>query len=1799
MDEVDGIEVLFDTTRQRFERKDAMPSLVTKEVKLPPTVKELATDLWNTHYLLHPDRKEKMFWDGFVGILIFYSVLVVPFRIGFSQPACEGTAGYIFEWMVDAFFFLDICVAFDTAYIDKEDFIITDRYKISKHYLATWFAIDFTSTMPIDTIVSAVAESSSAPAAADSAEVAAVSGGCGADTGAAGSVKLVKVLRLIRLMKLMRLLKLGKSFKRYMAALGISQATGKLLKLFCGVIFLSHLLACCWFYIGYEGYVGVSGPDSWVKSFFGETDPIGEGEDPGSAYITSMYWTIATMTAVGYGDISATNDVERFFSILTQVLGAAFFGFIVGSMSSLMDTMDLQSVQRKEKVGMIKAYMRDRALPRDLSARVLTYYHYYLERVSSFEETDILSELSNNLRAQVMVEANAPVLFSIRLFRQLDRRFYALIFTKLKPLLALSEEVVAQQGFTATEMYFLQSGTVEQFVTVPAIHKRKSLSSKKKKTRRYGSTIGVFKAIGSGLKNTAKRTSMMIKSSGAAKRSPQRPANTVATWQQDRARRILEEEKEGEDEDVPERGVTGASSASGGEAQGQSNSIEDYSVTELDSLAAGMVEEMAESGFFPGAAAASAEPSPTSPARDVRPEASDRVSSQGSGGSSDEANEAAQLQNSTSGNIGSLPRTDSSSTGSTGSPAGSPAGSTTDPGMNRSATIEMKSLPVRKIKLMTYDDLDDIKVAEHTSGSHFGEVALLQYRLRISSFRSRGYSNLFCLSLHDLNDSLMECPSLNHSMPGIAKTRATLVRHIKQVMMKVSPEEAAAEAAAAAAAAGEVVQQPLEGQQQQQQWQQPPGGSGGHAPSGIRGEREGGAEIRITDKIRERYSLPRAALDAYNTALPENIVPTFYRRPTVLLPNRFLSKQQFKERSATQRDVQRQRATRRKSLVAEYKRSEERETARRRSLVGDDASGMALVAMNADTERRRSSVMLKDRSGSSSSSSSSSKANRGRGGRREEQGRDPLPAFVGAASASDGAGGDRGDAGSAGSPSIRREAMEPLGVIAEPVEPFDPRADAERSMQEPFDADCLIFHPHAPWRTQWDLGVGALILYSVLIIPFRIGFGVDCTHIVAFVFDCLVDIMFFLDIILNFRTAYFDRERVSGRDREMTAQRHRDVAGIVTKPLKIAKRYLRGWFWIDIVSTVPIDMIVQASLTGTVGGCGGQSEVRSIKLVRVLRLVRLVKMVRVLKLAKAVSVLEEEFDVSPTLIRLAKLCMQMAFFAHLMSCSFFFTYSQFSYHPTWVGSYAPEVSAPNELYTTNRSSALTGVACGSWIDSECHSGRGDRGPYDSYAAAIGDLDGDNINDVVVVNRHQRNQLFLSGTAGDQTHTLVADSPIATSYVMVDYAGEGHEGAGGWQGTGMGWGPGFSHGVAIADVNGDSFNDIIVANYGQPNELFLGDGKGGFTVQHCWNPMSDKSPCPDSPVSSHSMEVVAADLNGDGAADLVVANTGAANELFLSDGAGNLVLQPNSPLATEQLTKYGGTQPEATASHGVAIADVNGDSHSDIIVANFGQPNQVFLGDGEGNLALDASSAISQDYPVDDDGNSPHGFSEAVDAADLNGDGAADVAFANAASANELFISDGNGGHALEKTSPMYNSKVDRSWAGSHSYSYGIALANLTSDSKPDVLVVNQLIKHRLYRNVYNSSTGVFGLTLDTDRQDADNSIYTENQKTLSGGTPGDMGWSFGLAVGDVNGDGYNDVIVLNRGQFGIHRASLGSKVRAATQLHFPRLLAISYLFRVVFPPSCPGHKIDQNSTPPRHDLVAWDLPRPPMGSAAT
>jgi hypothetical protein len=59
------------------------------------------------------------------------------------------------NYSIDFFFFIDIIVNFNSAYIDESYEVIDDRKKIAKSYLVSWFLIDFLSIVPFELVVTA------------------------------------------------------------------------------------------------------------------------------------------------------------------------------------------------------------------------------------------------------------------------------------------------------------------------------------------------------------------------------------------------------------------------------------------------------------------------------------------------------------------------------------------------------------------------------------------------------------------------------------------------------------------------------------------------------------------------------------------------------------------------------------------------------------------------------------------------------------------------------------------------------------------------------------------------------------------------------------------------------------------------------------------------------------------------------------------------------------------------------------------------------------------------------------------------------------------------------------------------------------------------------------------------------------------------------------------------------------------------------------------------------------------------------------------------------------------------------------------------------------------------------------------------------------------------------------------------------------------------------------------------------------------------------------------------------------
>jgi hypothetical protein len=168
-----------------------------------------------------------------------------------------------------------------------------------------------------------------------------------------------------------------------------------------------------------------------------------------------------------------------------------------------------------------------------------------------------------------------------------------------------------------------------------------------------------------------------------------------------------------------------------------------------------------------------------------------------------------------------------------------------------------------------------------------------------------------------------------------------------------------------------------------------------------------------------------------------------------------------------------------------------------------------------------------------------------------------------------------------------------------------------------------IFHPLNDNKVTWDFVIIALVIYSVITIPIKIGFNMPpVPGIVAF--EAFIDCMFFLDMCATFNTAYLNV----------------NTETYVYSRAKIAKNYVKFWFWIDLVSTIPFDDLMQL-LTSN------KAHFAAIRAIRILRLGRLAKLQRLNKLS---DYLEEKLGIGPSQMNLVMLMLQIFFVAHLFAC---------------------------------------------------------------------------------------------------------------------------------------------------------------------------------------------------------------------------------------------------------------------------------------------------------------------------------------------------------------------------------------------------------------------------------------------------------------------------------------------------------------------------------------------------------------------
>jgi hypothetical protein len=195
-------------------------------------------------------------------------------------------------------------------------------------------------------------------------------------------------------------------------------------------LILNHLAACIWFLIA---KLDDFSPDCWVTRL-GYID-----EAPYDLYILSFYWTLTTITTVGYGDINAGTPTERFYNLIIMSIGVLMYSFAIGSLTSIVATLDAKNSKINERLQTLYSIRYDFKISQEIYEKVRKVIKHDLTQNQN-RQLKFLQVLPHKLRIELSQLIHENMIKKLYFFKDKTNEFLGFVAPLLKPIKFIQNE---------------------------------------------------------------------------------------------------------------------------------------------------------------------------------------------------------------------------------------------------------------------------------------------------------------------------------------------------------------------------------------------------------------------------------------------------------------------------------------------------------------------------------------------------------------------------------------------------------------------------------------------------------------------------------------------------------------------------------------------------------------------------------------------------------------------------------------------------------------------------------------------------------------------------------------------------------------------------------------------------------------------------------------------------------------------------------------------------------------------------------------------------------------------------------------------------------------------------------------------------------------------------------------------------------------------------------------------------------------------------------------------------------------
>ncbi|KAJ6993750.1 potassium channel AKT1-like [Populus alba x Populus x berolinensis] len=378
-------------------------------------------------FIISPYDRRYRIWETFLVVLVIYTAWVSPFEFGFLKQPERPLS--ICDNVVNGFFATDIVLTFFLAYLDKTTYLLVDDHKkIAWKYATSWLALDIISTIPTELARKI-------------------------------SPKPFQSYGFFNMLRLWRLRRVSALFSRLEKDRNYNYFWVRCAKLICVTLFAVHSAGCFYYLIAARYH---DPQRTWIGASLGENFLE---QSVWKRYVTSIYWSITTLTTVGYGDLHPVNTREMIFDIFYMLFNLGLTAYLIGNMTNLVVHGTSRTRRFRDTIQAASSFAQRNQLPVRLQDQMLAHLCLKFRTDSEgLQQQETLDSLPKAIRSSISHYLFYSLVDKVYLFRGVSNDLLFQLVSEMKAEYFPPNEDVILQNEAPTDFYILVTGAVDLLV---------------------------------------------------------------------------------------------------------------------------------------------------------------------------------------------------------------------------------------------------------------------------------------------------------------------------------------------------------------------------------------------------------------------------------------------------------------------------------------------------------------------------------------------------------------------------------------------------------------------------------------------------------------------------------------------------------------------------------------------------------------------------------------------------------------------------------------------------------------------------------------------------------------------------------------------------------------------------------------------------------------------------------------------------------------------------------------------------------------------------------------------------------------------------------------------------------------------------------------------------------------------------------------------------------------------------------------------------------------------------------------